>query len=49
MWINGLKVQIAVSMQPQRALQDPSQGINVLSSETIGHFLRIIQIYKNDI
>ncbi len=33
---NGLKVQIAV----QRALHNPSQGIRVLASETIGHFLR---------
>ncbi len=32
---NGLKVQIAVSMQLQRDLQDPipSRGISVLSSE----------------
>ncbi len=37
---NGLKVQIAVSIQFQRALHDPSQGIKVLCSETIGHFLK---------
>ncbi len=40
MALNGLKVQIAVSMQLQRALHDPSRGIRVLSSETIGHFLK---------
>ncbi len=35
---NGLKVQIAVSVQLQKALYDPSRGIRVLSSEKIGHF-----------
>ncbi len=40
----GLKVQIAVSMQLQRALHDPSWGIRVLSSETIAHFLNEIKI-----
>ncbi len=30
---NGLKVQIAVLMQLQRALHNPSRGIRVLSSE----------------
>ncbi len=38
MGANVLKVQIAVSMQLQRALHDPSRGIRVLSSETICHF-----------
>ena len=37
---NGLKVQIAVSVQLQRALHDPRRGIRVLSRETIGHFLK---------
>jgi len=40
MGYNGLKVQNSVSVQLQRALHDPSQGIRVLSSETIGHFLK---------
>ncbi len=34
MGISGLKVQIRVSMQIQRALYDSSQGIRGLSSET---------------
>ncbi len=38
MGINGLKVQIAISMELQRALHDPSRGIRVLSSETISNF-----------
>ncbi len=38
--INELKVQIAFSVQLQRALHDPSWGIKVLSSEKIGHFLK---------
>ncbi len=38
MGANGLKVQIAVSMQ--RALHDPSRGIRLFSSETICHFLK---------
>ncbi len=37
---NWLKVQIAVSMQLQRALHDPSQGIRILSSKTIANFLK---------
>ncbi len=37
--MDGLKVQIAVSGQLQRALHDPGQGISVLSSKMIGHFL----------
>ncbi len=37
MGTNVLTVQIAVSIQLQRALHDPSRGISVLSSETIGH------------
>ncbi len=32
---NRLKVQIAVSMQLQKALHDPSRGISALPSETI--------------
>ncbi len=40
MGINVLKVQIAVSMQLQMALHDPSRGIRFLSSETIFHFLK---------
>ncbi len=42
MVLNGFKVQIAVSMQLERALNNPSQGISVLYSETIGHFLIFI-------
>ncbi len=42
---SGLKVQTALSMQLQRALHDPSHGIRVLSSETIGHFLNKRKIY----
>ncbi len=42
---NGFKVQIAVSMQLQKALHDPSQGIRVLSNEMIGHFLKQNNIY----
>ncbi len=42
---NGLKVQIAVSMQLQRALHNPIFGIRVLSSEMIGHFLKFKCIY----
>ncbi len=42
MGANGLKVQIAVSMQLQRALHEPSRGITVLSSESIGNFLKKI-------
>ncbi|ROI69460.1 Eukaryotic translation initiation factor 2 subunit 2 [Anabarilius grahami] len=36
-----LKVKITVSVQLQRALNDTRRGIRVLSSETIGHFLKI--------
>ncbi len=36
---NGLKVQIAVSVQLQKALYDPFRGIHVLSSEKISRFL----------
>jgi len=43
---NGLKVQIVVSVQLQRALQDPRWGISVLSRETNCHFLKkIIKMY----
>ncbi len=34
-----LKVQIAVSMQLQMALHDPTQGIRVLCNKMISHFL----------
>ncbi len=37
---NGLKVQITVSVQLQRALNDPSRRIRVLSREIISHFLK---------
>ncbi len=37
---NGLKVQIADLMQLQRTLHDPSQGIRVLYSRKICHFLK---------
>ncbi len=37
---NDFKAQNTVSVQLQRALQDPSRGIRVLSSETIGRFLK---------
>ncbi len=40
MGTNRLKVQIAVSMQLQMALHDPTQGIRVLCSKTISHFLK---------
>ncbi len=42
---NGLKVQIAVLMQFQRALHNPSWGIRVLSSKTLGHLLIIIYTF----
>ncbi len=35
---NELKFQIAVSMQLQRALNDPSREIRILSSKPFGHF-----------
>ncbi len=44
MGASGLKVQISVSLQHQRALHDPSQGIRIASSKTIGHFLKEIKI-----
>ncbi len=44
MGMNGLKVQTAVLVQLQRALQDPSRGIRDISRETIGHHLKK---YKN--
>ncbi len=34
------KAQTAVSIQLQNILNTPSRGIRVLSSETIGHFLK---------
>ncbi len=34
------KVHITVSVQLQKAQHEPSQGVRVLSSETIGHFLK---------
>ncbi len=37
---NGLKVQIAVSMQLQGALHDPIRGIRVISSKSICNFLK---------
>ncbi len=37
---NGLKVQIADLMQLQSTLHDPSQGIRVLHSRKICHFLK---------
>ncbi len=37
--------QNAVSVQLQRALHDPRQGIRALSSHTIGHFLKTNTIY----
>ncbi len=37
---NGLNFQIAVSMQLQRTLHDPSQGLRVLYSKTNSHFLK---------
>ncbi len=40
MGANVLKVLIAVSMQLQRAIHNASFEIRVLSSETIGHFLK---------
>ncbi len=45
MGANRWKVQIAVSMQLQRALCDPNRGIRVLSSETICHFLQKSNIH----
>ncbi len=47
MEINRLKVQIVVSIQLQRTLHDPSQGINVLSSELISNFLIYMYIYTH--
>ncbi len=38
---NGLKVQIAVSVQLQKAPHNPSWGIRVLSSKTTSHFKKI--------
>ncbi len=37
MVLNDLNFQIAVSMQFQRGLNDPSQGIRVLTNKTIAH------------
>ncbi len=37
---NDFNVKNAVSLLLQRVLHDPSRGIRVLSSETIGHFLK---------
>ncbi len=45
MEINGLKVQIAGSMQLQRALHEPSRGLKVLSSEAIGHLKKNKSIF----
>ncbi len=45
MEINRLKVQIVVSIQLQMTLHDPSQGINVVSSELISNFLIYMYIY----
>ncbi len=42
---SGLKIKNAVSMKLQRALHDPSRGIRVLSSKTIGHFKKIYILY----
>ncbi len=42
---NGLKVQIAVLMQLQMALYDPSRGISVLSSKTNINFLKKNPLY----
>ncbi len=47
MGANGLKVQIVVSMQLQRALHNPSWGIRVLCSKTISYFLIYTYIHFN--
>ncbi len=45
MGIKGLKVQIAVLVQLQRALHDPSRGIRVLSSQTMSFSKKLKYIY----
>ncbi len=44
---SGLKIKNAVSMKLQRALHDPSRGIRVLSSKTIGLKKNILKKKKN--
>ncbi len=41
-WPADWRLKNAVSMKLQRALHDPSRGIRVLSSKTIGHFKKYI-------